>query len=579
MPTGMSNSSASCQNGSNRESWGEIPSYCGESSPNALIRPDSSFFAEPRNIGKICHRTEAGPSRNGSVPAVARKNQSRNISARIRTCPFREIIRQTRVYKQALPLFTTGPAFQILTVRRKQATKIESIMRKLNMLVAFASVLTFVSSSTAAQSSIDGHWEGVMVRQGSELIVSFDFSDGATGIFNSPTLKALGIPLLSVTYSAPNVHFLLVGDFTTIIFDGQLSGSMISGQFREGADRGGQFREGDAGGGVFREGEAKGTFSLRRAEAKKPTFTEEEVIFRNGDVTLSGTLLLPLTKGPHPAIVFLHGSGAEGRQATRFFAEYFTDRGMATLISDKRGVGKSTGDWHRSDFGDLADDAIAGIRFLQQRKEIDATKIGIYGHSQGGMIAPLVASRIKDVAFVISSAGHALPLYEGEINSITNQVRARGISGNDLAEATDFIKMWHNVARTGEGWEQFDAAMEKARATNWFRAIRVPPKDDWTWAFFKRIYDYNAADYWAKVTVAVFVMYGEKDLFTPVSQSISNIDQALKKAGNKDYTIIVFPRASHTLDIEPDAGQPFEWRRMAPGFPDLLMAWLQERIK
>ncbi len=78
---------------------------------------------------------------------------------------------------KTLPLFTAGPAFQILTVRREQAIKIESIMRKLNMLVAFASVLTFVSSSTAAQSSIDGHWEGVMVRQGSELIVSFDFSD------------------------------------------------------------------------------------------------------------------------------------------------------------------------------------------------------------------------------------------------------------------------------------------------------------------------------------------------------------------------------------------------------------------
>src|SRR2546422_3011532 len=121
-----------------------------------------------------------------------------------------------------------------------------------------------------------------MVREGSELTVSFDFSAEASGIrgsFNSPALHALRIPLRSVTYSAPNVHFLLVGDFTTIIFDGQLSGSMISGQFREGADIGGQFREGDAGGGVFREGEAKGTFSLRRAEAKKPTFTAEEVIF------------------------------------------------------------------------------------------------------------------------------------------------------------------------------------------------------------------------------------------------------------------------------------------------------------
>ncbi len=460
--------------------------------------------------------------------------------------------------------------------------RLNPIMQKLIVLVALATMLTFVSSSTAAQSLIDGHWEGVMVREGSELTVSFDFSAEASGIrgsFNSPALHALRIPLRNVTYNAPNVHFLLVGDFTTIIFDGQLSATTITGQFREGVNRDGQFREGDARGGVFHEGDAKGSFSLKRVEAKKPIFTEEEVSFRNGDLTLSGTLLLPLTKGPHPAIVFLHGSGAEGREASRFLAEYFTSRGFATLISDKRGVGKSTGDWHRSDFGDLAEDAIAGIRFMQQRKEIDATRIGIYGHSQGGMIAPLVASRTNDVAFLISGAGHAVPLYQGEINSIRNQVRARGISGNDLAEATDFIKMWVNVARTGQGWEQFDAAMEKAREKNWFRAIRVPPKDDWSWAFFKSIFDYNAADYWAKVTVPVLVMYGELDLYTPVSQSIANIDGALKKAGNKDDTIIVFPRASHAFDIESEAGQPFEWSRMAPGFPDLVIAWLHERMR
>jgi pimeloyl-ACP methyl ester carboxylesterase len=330
---------------------------------------------------------------------------------------------------------------------------------------------------------------------------------------------------------------------------------------------------------VFREGEAKGSFSLRRAEGKSPTFKEEEVGFRNGDVILSGTLLLPLTRGPHPAIVFLHGSGAERREATRFLAEYFTGYGIATLISDKRGVGKSTGNWQRSDFGDLAEDTIAAIHFLQQRREVDLKKIGVYGHSQGGMIAPLVASRAKDVAFVISGAGHAVPLYEGEVNSITNQVRSRGISGNDLTEAITFIKMWVNVARTGQGWDQFDAAIERARGANWFRAIRVPPKDDWTWAFFKRIYEYNAADYWAKVTVPVLVMYGERDLYTPVSQSISNIDRTLSRAGNKDYTIITFPRASHTFDMEPEAGQTFEWPRMAPGFPDLLIAWLNERVK
>lgn len=208
------------------------------------------------------------------------------------------------------------------------------------------------------------------------------------------------------------------------------------------------------------------------------TFKKEEVSFRNGNVILSGTLLLPLMKEPHSAVVFLHGSGAEGRFSSRFPAEHFTRYGIASLIYDKRGVGKSTGDWKQSNFDDLAADAIAGISLIQQRKEINARKIGIYGHSQGGMIAPLVASRSKDVAFVISGAGSAIPLYEAEVNSIVNQVSAKGISGNELAESTTFIKMFVNVLRTGEGWQEFDGATEKVRNTKWYPMLHVPAKDN-----------------------------------------------------------------------------------------------------
>jgi uncharacterized protein len=434
-------------------------------------------------------------------------------------------------------------------------------MRKVNLILAFA-WLGLIVTSSAAQKSIEGHWEGVMVREGAELTVNFDFANEATGLtarFNSPTQRAMGIPLRNVSYTAPKVHFELTGDATTIVFDGELTIDTIAGQFRE--------------------GDARGTFSLRRAETKPPTFKQEEVSFGNGAVTLSGTLLLPLTKAPHPAVVFLHGAGAEGRYAARFLAEYLTRYGIAALIYDKRGVGKSTGDWKSSDFNDLAGDAIAGIHFLQQRKEIKRNEIGLYGHSQGGMITPLAASRSNDVAFIISGAGSAVPVYESEINSITNQVRTKGISGSELAAATEFIKMWVNVMRTGQGWEQFDRAMQRARGTKWFPMLHVPPKDNWIWAFHKLIYDYNAADYWAQVNVPVLVIYGERDLFVPIAQSILNIDHALSKAKNHDYTILVLPRASHAFNIEPEAGQPFEWWHMAPGFPNLLAAWINQRIK
>jgi uncharacterized protein len=435
-------------------------------------------------------------------------------------------------------------------------------MRKANFIWALALLLCLVVSSFGAQKLMEGHWEGVMVREGAELPVSFDFTHEAAGLkasFNSPTQRALGIPLRNVSYAAPKVHFELVGDTTTTIFDGELTADTITGQFQESA--------------------AKGTFSLRRVAAKPPAFKQEEVSFRNGEATLSGTLLLPLTKGPHPAVVFLHGAGSEGRYGARFLAEYFARHGIAALIYDKRGVGKSTGDWKRSDFNDLAQDAIAGIHFLQQRKEINPKQIGLYGHSQGGMIAPLIASLSKDVAFIISGAGSAVPVYESEINSVTNQLRAKGISGKELAEATEFIKLWVNVMRTGQGWEQFDSAVEKVREMTWFPMLHMPPKDHWMWAFHKRIYDYNAADYWAQVSVPVLVIYGERDLYVPVTQSIWNIDRALSKAKNSDYTIIVLPRASHSFIIEPEAGQPFEWWHMASGFPGFLTAWINQRMK
>jgi hypothetical protein len=141
-------------------------------------------------------------------------------------------------------------------------------------------------------------------------------------IFNSPSQRAVAIPLRNVTHNRSAVHFELAGDITTTMFDGEVSARSIKGEFREGAIRGGQFREGDARTGQFREGDARATFSLMRNEPEHVSLTDEEVTFGSADVALSGTLLLLLAKRPHPAVVFLHGSGAEGRYASRFFAEY-----------------------------------------------------------------------------------------------------------------------------------------------------------------------------------------------------------------------------------------------------------------
>lgn len=427
---------------------------------------------------------------------------------------------------------------------------------------ALAALLFLFIPCSAQPKGLEGHWAGVLVREGAELKVSFDFAREATGLkgsFNSPSQRAIGIPLQKVTYTAPKVHFELVGDATTIVFDGELNADSVIGQFHE--------------------GDAHGTFSLTRAEVEPLTFKQEEVHFQNGDVTLSGSLLLPLTKGPHPAVVFLHGSGPEGRYASRFLAQYFTRYGIAALIYDKRGVGKSTGDWKRSNFDALAEDAISGIHLLQQRPDINPQEIGIYGHSQGGSIAPLVATKSRDVAFVIAAAGSGVPMWEAEVNSLTNQTKEEGVSGNDLAEATSYINTFIKVARTGEGWDQLAAATEKAQNAKWAKFLRPPPKDNYWWSFFRQIADYNPAVYWQKVGVPALLIYGERDILVPVGSSVANIERALQSGRNKDYTILILPRASHGLSINPEPGQPFEWWHMASGYPDLLTAWINQRMK
>jgi dienelactone hydrolase len=294
-------------------------------------------------------------------------------------------------------------------------------------------------------------------------------------------------------------------------------------------------------------------------------------------VTLSGSLYRPKTPGRHPAVVFLHGAGAEVRWgASRFFADYLARRGIAGLIYDKRGTGASTGDWRRSDFDDLAADAVAAIELVKRQPGIDPRRIGIYGHSQGGTIGPLVATRSPDVAFVISAAGGAIPMWRGEIHSLRTQTRAEGTEGESLSRADRYIERMIAVARTGTGWDDLHAAWRAATDRNepWARLLEPPPKDFYFWSFFPRIADYDAATFWRRVTVPVLVVQAGRDIYVPVEESIPAIDAALRQAGNRDYTIVTLPGAPHNLVLQPDPGSGLEWPRIYLGYADLVTSWI-----
>jgi len=153
--------------------------------------------------------------------------------------------------------------------------------------------------SAVSAQSIAGHWEGTLTREKADLVVSLDFakqSNDYVGRFTSLSQKVMAYPLDKVTVKSSQGHFELAGE---LVFDGTISGDTLNGEFRD--------------------PKASGTFALKRASALEPPYKTEEVRFSNGPATLTGTLLMPQTKGPHPAVIFLQGSGAETRWGTSYF--------------------------------------------------------------------------------------------------------------------------------------------------------------------------------------------------------------------------------------------------------------------
>jgi len=432
--------------------------------------------------------------------------------------------------------------------------------------IALTAALAFVGDSSAQPPKLEGHWQGVMLREEAPMTVRFDFQTGpggVTGRFTSEAQGAMEYPLERVDFTGSRIRWVLGG---SLVFDSEVSQGTIVG--------------------TFQDGPARGTFSLKPVELAPPSYERKEVTFRNGDVILSGTLLLPPSAGPHPGIVLLHGSGPQTRWGTPlFFADRFARGGIAALVFDKRGSGKSTGDWKTINFQELVGDYMAAVHFLQAQPSVNPKQVGIMGHSQGATISPSIAAQPGAVAFVIAAAAIGTgPIYTQDLYRTRNDLTDRGFTEAEISQAMAVYSQWIDVARTGERWDDLERAMVAAKAeaknAKWFQFLGLPEKKDhWLYKWYPAIGNFNPLPLWEKVAVPVLLVYGEHDRNTPVGPSLEGIGQALRKAGNPDYTPIIIPEAAHNLTIQWHPGEPFFWWHVAPGYPELLIAWVRSRFR
>src|SRR6266849_3057218 len=360
------------------------------------------------------------------------------------------------------------------------------------------------ASSRKTPEALTGRWEGIAEIPGKKTKAIVDFTQDPgqplRAVISVPDERLLGKPLIKVRYEPPKVHFELQTSERTIIFDGSRNGEVISGT---------------VGGGEF-----SGPLSLRHTGVTPPTpYAQEEVHFRNGDIALAGTLLIPPTTGMHPAVILIHGSSTPSRNDFRFYGDLFVRRGIAALIYDKR-AGADLSGASRVDLRDLAADALAGVELLKKRDDIDSQQVGLWGHSEGGWVVPIAAAQSKDIAFVISFSGPGVTYAEVNKYADATRLRAHGFSEADTSQVIEALAQVDEYVRHG-GNEQalqlfLDEAWRKAWVSQTTLPRRVPSADEiHSWLRWRNL-DLDPVSYWQQIKVPALVMFGELDDVVPV---------------------------------------------------------------
>lgn len=288
--------------------------------------------------------------------------------------------------------------------------------------------------------------------------------------------------------------------------------------------------------------------------------SQETVQFQNGAVTLVGTLLTPATPGPHPALVIVHGARPNEREPYRRFAsDLFVKHGVAVLIYDKRGYGDSSGEPNTASLYDLADDASAAVRYLQRRPDVDPTRIGLQGDSQAGWIMPIVATRTPDVAFIVMVAASAVSPAQQEAFSLETRLRSAGLAEWMVDSGRQARQLMDDYA-----YAVHQGRLPAIAALRDVISLRT---------------DHDPVPVLEQVTQPILIILGEDDQVVSTQRSATIFDTALRKAGNRDYTIIVYPNANHGIQVPTTNAKGETVMVFVEGYRDTMTHWVLAHVR
>lgn len=453
-----------------------------------------------------------------------------------------------------------------------------------------------VSAQDGVNSDIAGIWAGALQVPGAQLRIVFHISrnsDGSlTSKMDSLDQGVTGFPTDRTTFNGRDLHIELTAAQAT--YDGVMNdaGTEIAGNWKQG-------------GASLALNLTRATAAVTLNRPQNPVgpfpYKAEDVAYTNqaAGIKLAGTLTIPGGKGPFPAAILITGSGAQdrdealmGHKPFAVIADYLTRRGIAVLRVDDRGVGGSTGNTAQSTSADFAGDVLAGVQYLKGRSEIDPGRIGLVGHSEGGLIAPLAAVQSKDVAYIVLLAGPGLRGDEIIRRQSELIIRAAGGTDADVARQMDVLERMLAIARMNDAdaaqkalhelaiklFDEMSAAEKQAVGNNVanLEASIKATLNPW----YRYFINHDPVPTLRKVTCPVLALNGSKDLQVPPKEDLAAIAAALKEGGNRNYTTIELPGLNHLFQ-HCQTGLPAEYGKIEETFaPEALKIvgdWILER--
>lgn len=460
------------------------------------------------------------------------------------------------------------------------------------------SLLTLCVSAIAIAQDITGQWSGMLKVQGMQLRIVFNINKTANGFsstMDSPDQNVKGILVTTTTFDSGKLQLAITN--AGITYNGEYKDSLITGTFKQSGlqiplnlSR------------KILEAVAK---PKRPQEPVKPyPYYSEDITFQNtpANIVLAGTLTLPAKEGNYPVVILITGSGPQnrdeelaGHKPFLVIADYLTKNGIAVLRYDDRGTAQSTGDFSTATSADFATDVNAAIAYLKTRKEINTKKIGLMGHSEGGMIAPMVAANNKDVHFIVLLAGPGIPIKQLMLMQETLIAKSSGVSEADITKMQKQNTETFNMMQQSASIEKLKTAITEhlkmlLKDSAGSPSLHGMSVDDyvkqqvsalvtpWMQYFIK----YDPAPVLEKVRCPVLAVNGEKDLQVPPKEDLAAIENALKKGGNKNVTIKEFPGLNHLFQ-ECTTGSPSEYATIEQTFSPAALTeitnWIKNQVK